>query len=196
MLIFGDFETTGLDPDRDLPLELGLVLVNDALEEVSQHRIVFGYTPEEISEAQASCAPVVREMHEKNGLWQDLLDPEVLKTDPTDLDLRLYGWAHKHHVEGNWPTQPMARRPELAGFNPAFDLRWLRRYAPSFVQDKLHYRPFNVSTLRDVVRLKYGCERGPSGEPEHRGVADCLDALKYLRWFRVHVMSPYNLAGT
>lgn len=193
MLICGDFETTGFDPDKDAPLELGLVLVTDDFETVIADReILFRYEHAELKELKASCVDFVRDMHARNGLWAALEKGDGI--DPVALDQDLYQWAYGHSCNGHWPTSSMSMRPRLAGFNPGFDMRWLRRYAPSFVQDKIHYGPFDVSTLRTIAQAKYPTNWGPSDPGRHRGVADCYAAIAYARWFRNNVMSPYNPA--
>lgn len=187
MLLFGDFETTGLDPDADAPLEFGALLVTDALEIVDERQYLFKYPREVVAELRAAGTFPA---HEDSGLWTELLEVAdgraegagKLICEPADFDGRLLAWG-AHYFKGE--------RPELAGFGPHFDQRYLRRYAPAFL-GALSYRLRDVRTLANEVAHKYPTDWGPKPCGNHRALTDCRAALEYLRWFRLHVMMPYG----
>lgn len=187
MLIFADFETTGLDPDQDLPLEFALVVTDDDLEELGSRRYLFRYPRPVIEALRAACT---FETHESNGLWRDSLAvadgaPEGagrLIVEPLDFDERLCAVAK---------TLFAGAQPELAGFGPHFDQRYLRRYAPTFL-GLLSYRLRDVRTLAQECRHRYPTDWGPKPYGNHRAMGDCRAALEYLEWFRRHVMMPYG----
>jgi oligoribonuclease len=187
MLLFGDFETTGLDPDRDAPLEFGMILVQDDLALIDSRTYTMRYPRDEIEAMRRACT---FEQHEKSGLWDELLAAADgaaeglgrLICDPVDFDDRLCAVAARHFG---------GQQPELAGFGPHFDQRYLRRYAPRFLE-LLSHRLRDVRTLAQEVKSKYPTEWGPKAWGNHRAMADCTAALEYLRWFRLHVMMPYG----
>jgi oligoribonuclease (3'-5' exoribonuclease) len=189
MLLFGDFETTGLDPDKDPPLEFGLVLVNemDHCRVLYDCRYLFRYPQAEVEAMRAACT---FEAHERNGLWQQLLQEEDRGfrggfVESLEFDAALCKVA----VE-----QFKGQKPWLAGFNADFDRRYLRRYAPAFEAAFLDYHTFDVSTVRKTSQIKYPTDWGPSKTERHRGLEDCYDAIKYWLWYHDHVMTPYNKA--
>lgn len=187
MLIFADFETTGLDPDSDPPLEFALIVTQDDLTPIGERRYLFRYPREVVESLRAVCT---FDTHEKSGLWTDLLAvadgaPEGegrLIVEPVDFNDRLCAVAR---------VLFQGEQPELAGFGPHFDQRYLRRYAPTFLS-LLSYRLRDVRTLAQEVRQKYPTEWGPKPYGNHRAMGDCRAALEFLRWFRLHVMMPYG----
>lgn len=187
MLVFADFETSGRNPEKDLPLELGIVgLEGDSI--LFERHYLFQWPAEIVHAVRDMAAPFVREMHSKNGLWDELLglkEPEhgTVKVEAEKFDERLYYFAYEH-----WN----GKTPRIAGFNPGFDLGWLKAWAPKFAKDKIHYGVFDVSTLRESVALVYPQAWGPSRTDEHRGVADCKAAIRYWQWYRANVMNPHH----
>jgi oligoribonuclease (3'-5' exoribonuclease) len=187
VLVFGDFETTGLDPDHDAPLEFGVIVCADNAELIhARRRYLFRYPPEVVQAMRQACT---FDTHEKTGLWDELLDPDAQVSDettvinPADFDAELCT------LSGTF----RGAKPELAGFGPHFDQRFLRRWAPDFL-GLLSYRLRDVRTLAQECKDRYPTDWGPKPYGNHRALADCEAARAYLRWFRAHVMSPYNLA--
>lgn len=187
MLLFGDFETTGLDPDQDPPLEFGLILVDDSLAVLDERQYTLRYPREVVEAMRRACT---FDTHERTGLWSELLevaDGRVeargkLSCEPLDFDDRLCAWGAQRFG---------GQQPELAGFGPHFDQRYLRRYAPRFL-GLLSHRLRCVRTLAQEVKHKYPLDWGPKPWGDHRALGDCRAALEFLRWFRLHVMMPYG----
>lgn len=180
MFLWADFETSGLDPERDIPLELGLILTEDNLTIKAEQNLLLGWPQTRLIQAMTECNSVVHQMHTDNGLWLELLSARP-KTPIEDFESTLLTWA-----------QFGAEVPVIAGFNPGFDLRWLRVWAPKFAA-LLHYGVFDVSCFRRACTIKYGHAWGPSDRGgKHRGLSDLRDAIAYWRWFRSHIMSPYG----
>lgn len=180
-----DCETTGLDENTHLLLEVGIVVTDGLLgecEEVANFAIGAAYPPGVLEAAPMT--DFVRGMHERSRLWNWLRKPEnTVPVEQLDDYLCTLGalWAQPNPHDN----------PPLANFNAPFDRRWLARYAPKFVATCLHYRCFDVSTLRATVQAVYPEGYGPTGGADvHRAVPDARDAVKYWRWYRAHVMNP------
>jgi oligoribonuclease (3'-5' exoribonuclease) len=192
MLVFTDFETTGLDPDNSLPLELGIVVTSDSLEQTKERRrYLFAYDRATLDTLRAGCG---YEGHEKSGLWYELYNLEAAQTPAsgelrviplTELDASLCAMADTLLFRSD-------AKPQMAGFGVHFDQRILRRWAPEYLQC-LHYRLRDVRTLAEEVRTKYG-QWGPDAWGPHRALPDCDAAIRYLRWYRLHAMSPYGVS--
>ena len=193
MLAWIDVETSGLNPQEDLLFEVGLIVTDDQLEERFRDHWILQYDAAMLEAIQEICSPTVLEMHLKSGLWRDLAIPSgVNRIQPQQLDSAMMYAAYR--AGSGWSqSQKVAR---IAGFNPGFDLNWLRVWAPKFASTCLHYGVFDSSTLREFVRYVYPTGWGPSQtKPQHRSLGDCQAALDYARWFRANVMSPYNRAA-
>lgn len=187
MLVFTDLETTGLDPDRELPLELGIVVTTDVLKPVRRQRYLMQYERDDLDSMRRVCG---YKGHEDTGLWWELYHlEEGTDKDPADavplpgLDEALIQLAD----ECGFLQQD---RPQMAGFGVHFDQRFLRRWCPRYLQ-RIHYRLLDVRTLAEEVRRKYG-DWGPPASGPHRAMPDCDAAIDYLRWYRAHVMTPYG----
>lgn len=188
-LAFGDLETTGLDPDSDAPLEFGLITVEEATLRVVDRRLyLFQYPIEQLTAMRQSCEFGA---HETTGLWDELfaasaapasVADNVIVMPPVEFDELLCAAA---------PGLFKGSHPELAGFGPHFDQRFLRRYAPDFL-GMLHYRLRDVRTLAREVARKYPTDWGPKAYGNHRALSDCEAAIEYLKWYRQHVMIPYG----
>ena len=180
---FIDIESSGLEPDKDLLLEVGVVVADlSSGEEIADFRFGLRYPGEVLDAVRDSCDPFVREMHDCSRLWLWLRN-ETDKVSPEGLDEALC------HIAGIW----LPDKPPLANFNAPFDRRWLALWAPRFVSTCLNHRCFDCSTLRETVAQVYPHGFGPQKQAEvHRAVPDARQALEYWRWYKAHVMSPYG----
>ena len=176
--LVADFETSGLDPVEDAPLEFAMVVTDDQLNILAERSFLFRYTQTEIEEIYGEAHERVVKMHEKNGLWEDLLAssgehsvaPDALGREVGDfLDL-----LEHEHVE--------VQKLQLAGFNPFFDRKWLEAFAPD-VLERIHYRSYDVSTLRTTAQ-DLAFPDPPRGEVPHRSLGDCHAVIEYARWVR------------
>jgi oligoribonuclease (3'-5' exoribonuclease) len=187
-IFYGDFETTGLDPSQDFPLEWGMLVTLGGLFERRGFEFLFKYPLEVLHDLKQHASPKVVEMHDGSGLWQDLFSVangtysgEAMVTDLESFDSHLNVIADQCSLDGL----------ELAGFGPHFDQRWLRAYAPRFCA-RLSYRLRDIRTLAREVQDHYETDWGPDAFGPHRALADCRAAHKYHQWFRRHVMSLYG----
>lgn len=186
-LVFLDLETTGLDPERDQILELGLVVTTPELEEIAAWSSVIGHDahPEDLVPDA-----FVRAMHEKSGLIEDIRRQVMLSSwrerasepphrTPTYVErtalsvLRDFG---------------LARGTTLAGFSVHFDRSFLHRHMPT-LDRFFDYRMLDVSALKCLEDRWVG-ER-PKTEPAHRALPDCRAAIEYLRSHRWRFAEPF-----
>lgn len=183
--VFLDLETTGLDPDREQILEIGIIVVSLELEEIGAwSRVVPVHgEPEDLIESE-----FVREMHTKNGLLRDVRNEDLVRRlggfslpgmistiqhDALDF-LRLHDFVHGTAT--------------LTGYCPHFDRSFLKVHAPA-LERFFTYRMIDVSTLRGLTRRWTRPEidairKAKVGETAHRVLEDCREALAELREYR------------
>ena len=170
-LVFLDFESTGLNPDRDAILEIGLL----ALEPVTLRELAAWSCPIKAPSAwQSYCDERVLQMHRDSGLHAMLTGPQSL------LTLEAGGLPQLEEAE-QWALQflaPFGRSP-MAGFNPSFDRAFARRWMPA-LERAFHYRNLdcNAFFLAEQYGLGLPGDKPPAA---HRALADCRAAADRLR---------------
>src|SRR5688572_15893014 len=89
-LVWIDLEMTGLDPDQDVILQLGLIVTNPALVVLEQY-VADVWQPEA---ALSHMVPFVRQMHDKTGLLERCLASkhDVHKVEQEVME-RVTGWC-------------------------------------------------------------------------------------------------------
>jgi len=167
--LFLDLETTGLDPDKDLILEVGAILY-DIAEEKALWRSTWIVAPEGVCFAPMD--KIVYEMHTKNGLFAEMAANDDF-TDMLDAEHEILDMLRDFELG---PQQCI-----MAGFTPSFDrsflrveMEWLERY--------LHYRLLDVSTLRTLEKVWTG--KNPEKIDRHRALPDCEEAVAELLRFK------------
>lgn len=166
-----DLETTGLNPDHDVILEMAMIITDGELNElVRLNEVVWNPYPVVFQET-ATMHPKVRKMHKDNGLLEAVMASEK---DLRDVERAMFSLLHHHAVMGE---------ARIAGSTIGFDRAFLRRRMPMF-EGYLHYRSFDVSTLKEAARL-WRPEFMPSkGVPAHRAMADIEESIASAKAFK------------
>lgn len=185
-----DVESTGLDPEKDVTLEVGILLTNGIGEICVNGACTWLVWREEKFEsimdkswlrAKSTADPFVKEMHEKSGLWDDLvrankknggtsrfLHPQVIEQDTRDWLITMCGEDVKL---------------QLSGSTPHFDRGFLRRDLPK-LEDWFHYRSgVDVSGIREVAKRvnPVVIATQPKKMEVHRPMPDLADSVKLYR---------------
>ncbi len=184
--IFLDYESTGLIPEKGELLEIGLLALNPDLTEAAAWSCPINPP----SGWQGLCDSKVLAMHEASGLRALLSGPAAWRDHPAPAGP---GLPLKAQVE-EWACQFLATwggtRPELCGFNPDFDRRWLRVHMPK-LHELFHYRSLDCNSLWLAERAA-GLAAPEKPPAEHRALADCRAAAEVLRRF-VARLQPRSL---
>lgn len=180
-----DLETTSLDPEAGEILEIGIVLTDLALNEIAESSWLV--RPKQLD--MLTIHPTVREMHTKNGLFEEVLalplyDPGMDYEGYTDIV------ARDKHI-GDWLRAeiPRLQRGDLAlgGSGVShFDVRWLKRHLPGTAA--MFYRStFDVGVIRRFVDDVANCPelRPPAvtRDLNHRALDDARNHLAEARHY-------------
>jgi oligoribonuclease len=175
-LVWIDCEMTGLNVELDCLVEIAVVITNSELEILDEGlNIVIKPRPE----SWANMNEFVRNMHTESGLINDVESG----LDLADAEQLILDYV-KQYV-------PEARQSPLAGNSIGTDRMFLNRYMPSLDQH-LHYRNIDVSSIKELTRRWYprAYFQLPKKEGGHRALADILESITELRYYRNTVLVP------
>jgi oligoribonuclease len=175
-LVWIDCEMTGLNVELDCLVEIAVVITNSELEILDEGlNIVIKPRPE----SWANMNDFVRNMHTESGLINDVESG----LDLADAEQLILDYV-KQYV-------PQARQSPLAGNSIGTDRMFLNRYMPALDQH-LHYRNIDVSSIKELTRRWYprAYFQLPKKEGGHRALADILESITELRYYRNTVLVP------
>lgn len=177
MLVWMDLEMTGLDPARHVIVEIATIVTDDELEVVAEGPDLVVHQP---PEAMAGMDEVVRVMHTSSGLLP------AIEASTTTLEE-----AGRATLEFIRQHVPDARTVPLCGNSIGTDRRFLAAYLPE-IEEHLHYRSVDVSTIKELTRRWYpgAIEAVPRKATAHRALDDIRESIEELRWYREHVFRP------
>jgi oligoribonuclease len=175
MLVWVDTETTGLDFDHDLLLEVGMVITTDDLEVIDSRYYVIKTPRWKLRRM----IPFVRDMHTKSGLL------EVLRMKAVPVPMRL---AELEFIDFMVQHEaPLVAT--MAGSSVHFDRRFLDKFMPDLAV-RFGYRILDVSSIREVVKRwlphvhKAYMDSVRGNDAKHRTLDDCFDSIAQLRYYR------------
>jgi oligoribonuclease len=182
MLVWIDLEMTGLDPDRDTIVEIATLVTDDELEIVAEGPDLVVHQP---PEALAVMDDFVRQMHTKSGLLPLIEQSTVSLAEAGEQTLAFI----KAHV-------PTARTVPLCGNSIGTDRRFLAKHLPA-IEDHLHYRSVDVSTVKELARRWYPqvLKARPEKDGRHRALDDIRESVAELRYYRDTVFKERGAAG-
>jgi oligoribonuclease len=173
-LIWIDMEMTGLQPDSDRIIEIAMLVTDPQLTVVAEGPIIVVHQPDAVLEAMDSWN---RSTHKKTGLIDRVRASSMSEADAERVALEFLG----EHVPAN--NSPMC------GNSICQDRRFLARWMPR-LEAHFHYRNLDVSTLKELVRRwKPELMKGFSKEGKHEALADILESIEELKFYRKAVMT-------
>jgi oligoribonuclease len=164
-----DLEMTGLNPDMDRILEIGVVVTGADLKPLGEMTRVIRQ-PEHVLERMSK---VVRQMHTRNHLLEEVVESTVNLRQAEREAMSLI-------VQHCLPGQAF-----LCGNSVHHDWRFLVRYMPSLEQ-YLHYRQVDVSTVKVLVQAWAKNIAYDKQQSNHRALADVHASIAELRYYCEH----------
>ncbi len=175
-LVWIDCEMTGLDLERDALVEIAVVVTDSELNVLGDGVDIVIRPPDHTLEAMD---PVVVTMHTSSGLLDELAAGTTLE----DAEAQVLAYVREH--------VPEPRRAPLAGSSVYTDRGFIARDLPA-LDAWLHYRLVDVSTVKELSRRWFprAYFAAPAKHGGHRALADILESIEELRYYREAVFVP------
>jgi oligoribonuclease len=175
LLVWLDAEMTGLNLELDELVELAVQITDYDLIRLDEG---FHVVIKPSDESLAQMNDFVRHMHTDSGLINDI--PHGITLAEAEEKLMEY-------LLGHLSEPGMA---PLAGNTIGTDRAFLQRYMPR-VNDHLHYRNIDVSTIKELSRQWFPKVyfQSPTKAGGHRATADILESIRELDYYRKAVMA-------
>ncbi len=169
-----DLEMTGLDPARNVIVEIATLVTDDQLAIVAEGPDLVVHQPAEALDAMED---VVREMHTRSGLLRAIEASTITLADAGAATLDFI----RAHV-------PAPRSVPLCGNSIGTDRRFLAAYLPE-IENYLHYRSVDVSTIKELAQrwAPAVVEAAPRKETAHRALDDIRESVSELQFYRDHL---------
>jgi len=176
-LVWIDCEMTGLDPVHHALVEIAVVVTDSDLTLLDDGiDIVIATDPAQLDKME----DVVREMHTQSGLLVELASATTTIEE-----------AEQQALDYVRRFVPERRKAPLCGNSIATDRLFITRYLPQ-LDDHLHYRMVDVSSIKELSRRWYPRVyfNSPAKTGGHRALADIVDSINELRYYRSTVFVP------
>lgn len=168
-LIWIDLEMTGLDPDRDVIIEMATIVTDSELNILEEGPVIAVHQSEEIL---AGMDEWNTRQHGQSGLTQRVRESTISAAEAEAQTLAfLEKWVPK-------------RSSPICGNSICQDRRFLYRYMPK-LEAYFHYRNLDVSTLKELAarwapQVRDGFKKGNT----HLALDDIRESIAELRYYR------------
>ena len=173
-LIWIDCEMTGLDLEKDVLLEIAVLVTDSDLNVIGEGiDLVIAATPE----ALAGMNEFVTQMHTNSGLITEI--PSGISVSAAE-DLIIKYLESASTVAGKSP---------LAGNSVSVDRSFIARDMPR-LNDYLHYRTIDVSSVKELAR-RWNAKvyfNSPAKTGNHRALGDIQDSIAELAHYRANFL--------
>ncbi|MEV4346879.1 oligoribonuclease [Actinoplanes sp. NPDC049596] len=177
LLVWIDCEMTGLDLGKDKLIEVAALVTDPDLNVLGEGVDLVIHADDAALDAMP---PVVRDMHAKSGLTEEVRASAITMAEAEEAVL-----AYIREFVPNPRTAP------LCGNSIATDRGFLARDMPA-LDDFLHYRMIDVSSIKELCRRWY--PRVYFGQPAkglaHRALADIRESIRELEYYRRTIFVP------
>ena len=173
-LIWIDCEMTGLDLEKDVLVEIAVLVTDSDLNVIGEGiDLVIAATPEQL----AGMNEFVTQMHTNSGLITEI--PSGISVSAAE-DLIIKYLESASTVAGKSP---------LAGNSVSVDRSFIARDMPR-LNDYLHYRTIDVSSVKELAR-RWNAKvyfNSPAKTGNHRALGDIQDSIAELAHYRANFL--------
>ena len=174
-IVWIDCEMTGLDPEIDELVEVAVVVTDFDLNVLDPG---FQVVIKPSERALENMNDFVTKMHTTSGLITELADGVALDE------------AERQVLEYIGRFVAVERTAPLGGNTIGTDRMFLARYMPA-LDGFLHYRNIDVSSIKELSRRWFPRAYfiSPEKHGGHRALADILESIRELRYYRAAVFT-------
>ncbi len=177
-LIWVDCEMTGLDLNKDVLVEIAVLVTDSELNILGEGvDLVIKATAEQL----AGMNEFVTNMHTESGLITEI--PNGVEISKAEAEIIAY--LEKY--------APGAGKSPLAGNSVGTDRSFIARDMP-LLNTYLHYRTIDVSSNKELARRWYPriYFAAPKKTGNHRALGDIRDSIEELEYYRKAIFIPNN----
>jgi oligoribonuclease len=174
-LIWLDMEMTGLDPDNDKIIEVAVLVTDMELNILAEGPVFAIHQSDEVLDKMDNWN---KGTHGKSGL----IDRVKASTfSESDAEIALIDFLKQYVPAGKSP---------MCGNSICQDRRFMARGMPK-LEAFFHYRNLDVSTLKELCRRwKPDLIKGFKKHQMHTAMADIIESVEELRYYREHFIVP------
>ncbi|MFZ9245010.1 MAG: oligoribonuclease [Burkholderiaceae bacterium] len=173
-LIWVDMEMSGLDPESNRILEVAVVVTDGQLNVVAQGPVLVIH---QTDEHMATMDAWNQGTHGRSGLTE-----KVKQSTLTEAQ------GEAQILEFLKTVVPAGKSP-MCGNTIHQDRRFMARYMPA-LEAYFHYRNLDVSTIKELCRRwRPEVYKGFEKKGAHTALADILESIEELRYYRDHFLS-------
>ncbi len=170
-LVWVDLEMTGLDPDRDVIIEIATIVTDKDLNVIAEGPVLAVHQPDAVLAAMDEWNT---RTHTASGLVARIRASQVTAEDAEAETLDFI----MRHVP--------PRKSPMCGNSICQDRRFMVRGMPKLEQ-YFHYRNLDVSTLKELAQ-RWAPEvlKGLTKANTHKALDDIRESIEELRYYRQH----------
>ena len=172
-LIWIDLEMTGLEPQKDVIIEIATIITDKNLNILAEGPVLAIHQADDVlNEMDEWCT----NQHGKSGLTQRVKDSQYSEAD-----------AEKQTIAFLQQYVPPGKSP-MCGNSICQDRRFLANYMPE-LEEFFHYRNLDVSTIKELAaRWAPQVYQGFNKESSHLAMEDIKDSIAELVYYREHAL--------
>ena len=170
-LIWIDLEMTGLEPDRDVIIEMATIVTDSDLNVLAEGPVIA------VHQSDAALAGMDEwntRTHGESGLTKRVRESKI---DTATAQAQTLAFLEQWVPKGKSP---------ICGNSIGQDRRFLCRYMPE-LEDYFHYRSLDVSTLKILAeRWAPAVKDGFVKKGAHQALDDIRESIAELQYYREH----------
>lgn len=178
-LFWVDVETTGLNHDTDVMLEIACLVTSPELEVIAEGPDLVIHQDEEVLDGMLES---VKTLHEKSGLIKRSLESKMTLDEAEDKVLKFV------MEYCGFKTSP------YCGNTVGFDKEMIKRHMPRVFR-YMHYRTIDASTIKELARRWYPQLPMYEKKGHHRALDDIRESLEELKYYREKIFVSDRLPG-